>query len=216
MKRLPFADAAERAAAAPELAAHLRTNGLIAYPTETVYGFGCALRAEALATLVDAKRRDAARPFLVLAAHPDHLPGLVWTEPARKLAAAFWPGPLTLVLQAIGPVPDAVVAEDGTVALRVSPHLGVQAILEAAGGPVTSTSANVPGSQPARSADEAAVAAAALDPTAPWLVLDGGTLPASPPSTIVRCVGGVSELIRAGAVPLARLREVVEEIDGGT
>jgi tRNA A37 threonylcarbamoyladenosine synthetase subunit TsaC/SUA5/YrdC len=80
---------------------------------------------------------------------------------------------------------------------------------------VTSTSANLPGAPPALSAHEAA-AAAALTGTGPWLVLDGGTLPASQPSTIVRCVGGVTGMIRAGAVPLARLREVVEEIDGGT
>ena len=100
-------------------------------------------------------------------------------------------------------------------ALRVSPHAAVQAILAAHGAPITSTSANLPGAPPAVSGDEAEAAARALDAGAAWLILDGGTLPASQPSTIVRCVDDDFEVVRAGALPIARLREVVEEIDGG-
>jgi L-threonylcarbamoyladenylate synthase len=216
MTRLPFASPAERAAAAAPVREHLSRAGLIAYPTETVYGFGCSLDPIALDHLAALKRRDGVRPFLVLAREPAQVPGLVWTDAARRLAAAFWPGPLTLVLRAAGPFPAALRGEDGGVAIRISPHPGVRAILDALGAPITSTSANRPGEPPAASAEAAAAAASALDPAAPWLLLDGGTLPASQSSTIVRCVGEDIQVVRAGAVPLARLREVVEEIDGGT
>lgn len=216
MTRLPFANPAAYAAAAPRVHAHLTGGGLIAYPTETVYGFGCSLDPRALERLAGLKRRRGFRPFLVLASDPAQLPGLVWTDAARRLAAAFWPGPLTLVLRAAGAIPAALRGEDGGVAIRISPHPGVCAILDALGAPITSTSANLPGDPPAASAEAAAAAASALDPAEPWLLLDGGTLPASQSSTIVRCVGEDIEVVRAGQVPLVRLREVVEEIDGGT
>jgi L-threonylcarbamoyladenylate synthase len=216
MKWRRFTTAPERAAAAPAVAAHLAELGLIAYPTETVYGFGCSLDARALERLARAKRRGPIRPFLVLAADAAQLQLLVWTAGARQLATAFWPGPLTLVLAAGDGVPAQVRGADGTVAIRVSPHPAVQAILAAHGAPITSTSANLPGEAAATSGTAAGEAARALDPDAPWLVLDGGTLPASQASTIVRCVDDDIRVVRAGAVPLAQLRAVVEEIDGGT
>lgn len=90
-------DLAEQSA---RVAGHLRRGGLIAYPTETVYGIGCALAGGALERLAELKRRDAHKPFLVLIAGPEQMPGLDWTAAARVFAAAFWPGPLTLVLRA--------------------------------------------------------------------------------------------------------------------
>jgi L-threonylcarbamoyladenylate synthase len=211
--RLSFADAGawrEHVAAA---VAHLRAGGLIAYPTETVYGFGCALQEQALARLARLKRNAPDRPFLLLAANARQLPRLRWTPAARRLARAFWPGPLTLVLAGDSPLPAEVVGSGGTVAVRLSPHAGVRALLQALDAPVSSTSANAPGGEPARSADEAAAAIARLGDGEEWLVLDGGVLPPSPPSTLVRCIGGDVSVLRAGAVPEDQVRTVLEEID---
>ncbi|HEX7090627.1 MAG TPA: L-threonylcarbamoyladenylate synthase [Longimicrobiales bacterium] len=211
---VPFRDAAERERAAERVAEHLRAGGLIAYPTETVYGFGCALVESALERLADLKGRGADQPFLLLVRGAEETPGLAWTDAARRLAAAFWPGPLTLALRAEpGAYPARVVSAEGTVAVRASPHPAVWALLDALDAPLTSTSVNLPGSRPARSAAEAAAVIRALNaPPELWL-LDGGTLPASPPSTIVTCAGERPRVLRVGAIGVDALRTVVEGID---
>ncbi|HLU26539.1 MAG TPA: L-threonylcarbamoyladenylate synthase [Longimicrobiales bacterium] len=210
---LPFRGADDRARNAPRVAEHLHANGLIAYPTETVYGFGCALRPEALARLASLKERS--RPFLILIEDPDQLPDLVWTDAARALAARFWPGPLTLALRAEpGRYPEAVVAPDGTVAVRASPHPAVRSILGCLGEPITSTSANRPGRQPAASADEVRGVLRELgNPPYVW-VLDGGELPPSLPSTIIDCTGDVPRIVRAGAIGRREIENVVKVTDG--
>lgn len=205
MRTLPYAVPGERAAAARSLTAHLRADGIIAYPTETVYGLGCALRPAALERLAAFK---GDRPFLLLVAGPEAVPGLEWSDAALKLAEAFWPGPLTLALTpGTGVFPPQVVGPDGAVAVRVSPHPAVRDLLTAARGPVTSTSANRPGEPPARTAAEAAEAAGSL---ADLLVLDGGALPPALPSTIVRCGPGRVRILREGVIDRETLQEVVE------
>ena len=206
-----YASPDARTAAAAEVGAHVRAGGLVVYPTETVYGIGCALVPAALDRLVQWKRGPAdgrpAKPFLLLVGGPGDVPGLTWTRDARILADRFWPGPLTLALPADpAVVPSEVVGPEGTVALRVSPHPAVAALIEAAGGPVTSSSANRPGGTPASTVAAAAEAVADL---ADVLVLDGGALPDASPSTIVRC-DEVNTLIREGSVPRHELAEVVE------
>jgi L-threonylcarbamoyladenylate synthase len=213
MTRLPFADAEARRTHAQAAARHVRAGGLLGYPTETVYGFGCALQPAALERLARLKRTDPGRPFLLLVAHARQLPRLRWTAAARRLARAFWPGPLTLVLEADEPLPAQVVADDATVAVRVTPHPGARALLEALNAPITSTSANVPGATPARTADELAAAVARLGGGEEWLLLDGGVLQPSAPSTIVRCIGDRATVLRPGAVADDELRTTLEEID---
>lgn len=204
-------DEFERDAAA--IAAHLRAGGLIAYPTETVYGLGCALHEPALASLSRLKRRDPAKPFLLLVLDAGQTPGLTWTDSARALAGSFWPGPLTLILAARpGAYPHGVVA-NGSVAIRATPHPGVRAILRALGGPITSTSANAPGAAPATDAAQVRSVLETLGSPDAWWLLDAGTLPPSPASTIVDCAGSRPHIVRAGGVPVERLRDVVEEID---
>lgn len=201
---VPYATAGERAAAREEVGAHVAAGGVVAYPTETVYGLGTGLVPEGLEALAGFK---GDRPFLLLVRGPEDAPGLEWTVAAARLADAFWPGPLTLALTAAaGAYPEQVVGPDGAVAVRVSPHAAVRSLLEAAGGPVTSTSANRPGGAAARSGAEAARVAASVE--AEVLVLDGGLLPEARPSTIVRC-GEAVRLIREGAVPRAELEAVV-------
>ncbi|MDX1674263.1 MAG: L-threonylcarbamoyladenylate synthase, partial [Longimicrobiales bacterium] len=213
---LPYRSADERRAAHGELARHLAAGGIIAYPTETVYGLGCRLDDVALTRLAAFK---GDRPFLLLIRGRGDALGLHWTEDADRLAAAFWPGPLTLALAAEPEAyPPQVVGTGGTVAVRVSPHPAIPDLLEAAGGPVTSTSANAPGEPPARDATAAAHVAAAVAALAAErrgaeaggggdeedrtvLVLDGGRLPQARPSTIVGC-GERTRVLREGALPV--------------
>ncbi|NIP83822.1 MAG: threonylcarbamoyl-AMP synthase [Gemmatimonadetes bacterium] len=202
-ERLAYGTPEERAAAAGRLTRHLADDGLVVYPTETVYGIGCALRPEALRRLADFK---GGRPFLLLIRGRDDAGGLIWTPAAERLAHHFWPGPLTIALRSDGRYPPQVVGPEGAVAVRVSPHPAIPAILAAADGPVTSTSANRPGRPPARTAGEAAELTAELNRL---LVLDGGELPPASPSTIVECAGG-PRVIREGAISRLELESVVE------
>jgi L-threonylcarbamoyladenylate synthase len=211
---IPFRTRAEQLAALDTVKRHLDEDGLIAYPTETVYGFGCTLRPRALARLADVKKRGAARPFLLLVADRSSLGGLHWTPGAVALADAFWPGPLTLVLEVSGvELPREVTDHDRTVALRATSHEGVRLLLEHCDGPLTSTSANMPHGDPARDAARAGhvLSVAAVD--WPILTLDGGTLPESQSSTIVDCSLEPPRLLRAGAIGASKLSEVIHDIE---
>ncbi|RMH11381.1 MAG: Sua5/YciO/YrdC/YwlC family protein [Gemmatimonadetes bacterium] len=196
----------------------LAGGGLVILPTETVYGFGTALVPEAVARLMAAKRRgrpDAPeRPLLVLVGARDAEPAraLAWTPAAIELADVFWPGALTLVLADPGArFPAGVRSAEGTVAVRATPHPAARALVEAAGGALTSTSANEPGRPPAATFAEALEAARALG-LDDVLGVDGGTLPPSAPSTLVDCTGETPRVLREGAVPVSRLRCVLPEV----
>ncbi len=196
-----------------EAVRHLRSGGLLAYPTETVYGLGGPTSEEALDALAALKRRDAGKPFLLLASHPHAVPGLVWNRYARRLAERLWPGPLTLVLSEPGArLPARVRNAHGGVAVRVSPALIVRRILDEGGAVVTSTSANLPGERPARTGAEAEKAARALGADERLWVLDAGALPPAPASTLVDCTGPDPVVLRAGALETARLREICPSI----
>jgi tRNA threonylcarbamoyl adenosine modification protein (Sua5/YciO/YrdC/YwlC family) len=205
----PYATPAERSAARERLAAHLDAGRVIAYPTETVYGVGGLPRSDAIARLAALKARPAEKPFLVLARGADDLDGLVPTPASRALAAAFWPGPLTIVLDdPRGRWPPGVRAADGGVAVRVSPDPAVAAILDAARGPITSSSANRPGGLPARRVDDLGWLADAREDV---LVLDGGERREEAPSTVVDCRGR-PRILREGAVDEASIRGVLERV----
>ncbi len=207
---IPFRYAADREREAPRVAAHLRAGGLIAYPTETVYGLGCALVPAALERLAALKDRALADPFLLLIERPEEAPGLLWTESALRLAASFWPGPLTLALRTdAGRYPARVVGPGDTVAVRSSPHPAVRAILAVLGEPLTSTSANRGGEPPATSTAGAEALARSLGSPADLWILDGGPLPPSAPSTIVDCTGPRPLVLREGVIPMTALAGVV-------
>lgn len=192
---------------------HLREGGIIAYPTETVYGFGGLCTEEGVAALRALKPRGGDRPFLVLVADVAEVAGLRWTEQARALASVFWPGALTLVLaDPDGIFPLGIRSSSGAVAVRVSPHPFVRALLASLGACVTSTSANAPGRPPARSLPEVLEAARKLGAGPELLVVDGGTLMPSEPSTIVDFSGAEPEVVRAGSIPLGRLHCVLPEL----
>jgi L-threonylcarbamoyladenylate synthase len=192
---------------------HLAADLPLAYPTETVYGLGGAVTPEGVRRVQRLKDRDMDRPLLVLIEGPDDAAGLRWSPEARALADAFWPGALTLVLEDPDHIfpPGVRNMKTGGVGVRVSPHPLVRRLLAAFGRPLTSTSLNEMGTPPARSGGEAAEVAARLDDEQIF-VLDAGTLPPSEPSTLVDCTGPVPLVLRAGSVPVGRLRCVIPEI----
>jgi L-threonylcarbamoyladenylate synthase len=198
-----------------EAVEHVRADRLIAYPTETVYGFGGRCSGSAVAALAELKRREPARPFLLLISGTHSVPGLRWTPASRELAAAFWPGALTLVLaDPEGRFP-AGLRGAGGVAVRHTAHPIAAALVEALGEPLTSTSANAPGSPPAADAGGVVEALRELGGEGAGVrVVDGGSLRPSAPSTIVDCSGPTPHLIREGAIPLSRLRCVLPDLTG--
>lgn len=213
-RTIPFRTGEEQRAALPAVIGHLRAGGLIACPTETVYGLSCTLRPDALARLAAVKGREYHRPFLLLVSDRNMLSGVEWTAGAAALADAFWPGPLTLALRTTGDsFPPEVVSRAGTVAMRATPHAGMRMVVEACGEPVTSTSANLPGGQPAEDAGAAAAVLVAAAGDWPVLVLDGGKLPPSPPSTIVDCSTEPPRLVRAGVIDVNALSEIINGIE---
>lgn len=192
----------------------LRAGGLIACPTETVYGVSGGCGAEAVAALRTLKAREESKPFIVLVASLADVEGLRWTESARTLASIFWPGSVTLILSDPDHVfPSGVRSASGAVAVRWSPHPIVQRLLEGFGEPITSTSLNAPGAPPARSADEARAVLAALAGE-DVLLIDTGTLPPSGPSTVIDCTTETPVVVREGVVPTDRLRCAITEIHG--
>ena len=206
---LPFQTAAEVGAAIPRVREHLATDRLLAYPTETVYGLGGAPTVPALVALARLKGREPGKPFLLLVASRAMAEswGLVFTPAAKALSDAFWPGPLTLVLRGgEGKLPDELRGREGGIAVRHTSHAGIARLVKACGVPLTSTSANRPGGQPAPGPDRllelfrSEIAAGAL------LVLDGGVLGNVPPSTLVDCTTSTPRLVREGALPRAELR----------
>ena len=214
---IPFRTDREIAAALPAVVTHLARRGLIAYPTETVYGFGSVVAFPAVEHLCLLKGREPGKPFLVLVSNRQMLAGigLRLTDAGERFAAAFWPGPLTLVLPGgEGVLPDTLRGPEGGVAVRWTSHPGAARLVQTLGSPITSTSANRPGQPSLMDARdiERTFAPAVADGT--LLVLDAGRLPSSPPSTLVDCTAPAPRLLREGAIPRARLAAIVPALAG--
>jgi L-threonylcarbamoyladenylate synthase len=209
---IPFRTAAEAEAALGRVVAHLRGGGLLAYPTETVYGLGSRPRAGEVRALAELKGRRPDKPFLLLVASREmaEAQGLAFNESASALARAFWPGPLTLVLPGGGGrLPDSLRGPEGGIAVRWTSHPHTARLVAALGEPLTSTSANLPGVPPAPGADAIARDFAAAIAAGRLLVLDGGVLGNRPPSTVVDCTSPTPRVVRAGALPVGELRRAV-------
>jgi L-threonylcarbamoyladenylate synthase len=209
---IPFRTPAEIAAALPSAVTHLARRGVIAYPTETVYGLGSITSAPAVERLAALKGREPGKPFLVLVSSRRMLAsvGLRLTDAAERFAAAFWPGPLTLALPGgEGVLPDTLRGPEGGIAVRWTSHPGALQLIQTLGSPITSTSANRT-RQPSL-LDPAAIAEGFADAVnqRTLLVLDAGPLPQSPPSTLVDCTGSAPRLVREGAIPARHLEAIV-------
>lgn len=197
--------------------AHLNAGNVLAYPTETVYGFGTAVDHDAVERLVELKRRPPAKPFLLLITGSEMLArlDLHLTGYASRLAARHWPGPLTLVLNGgERRVPARLRGPEGGVAVRWTSHPGLQRLIAAYGDPITSTSANRPRQPPAMTATDIERQWSMAINRGMIRLLDGGRLSESEPSTVVDCTGRLARVIRPGAIPSVQLRESVPELIG--
>jgi L-threonylcarbamoyladenylate synthase len=209
---LPFLSEAEQRAAIPRVVEHLRRGGLLAYPTETVYGLGSIPAEGPLAALTRLKGRAPDKPYLLLISGRPMAErwGLSFNASASALARVFWPGPLTLVLPGgEGRLPDALRGAEGGIAVRYTSHPGIARLVAALDAPLTSTSANRPGQPPAPGVGGLVETFEAAVDSGELLVLDGGVLGNVPPSTVVDCTGPSPRMVRTGAIPLPELRQAV-------
>ncbi len=181
----------------------LRAGGLVAFPTDTVYGLGClAFDQAAIESIYLAKDRPPEKAIPILIADADGLDRVARDLPdlARRLASRFWPGPLTLVLPKRADLPAAVSATPA-VGVRVPDHDAARALLRAA-GPMAVTSANLSGRESPRRVSEVI---AQLDGRIP-LVLDGGETRGGVPSTVVDVTGAEPVILREGPVTLEQIK----------
>jgi L-threonylcarbamoyladenylate synthase len=214
---VPFWSPREVEASISGTLAHLAAGKVLAYPTETVYGFGGAVDERSVQKLVSLKGRPKGKPFLLLIAASDMIErlGLHLTGYAAMFAARFWPGPLTLVLPGGEKrVPDTLRGPEGGIAVRWTPHTSLARLILAHGQPITSTSANRPGVPPATAADQIVAQWTDAITRGTLRVLDGGTLKESQPSTVVDCTGRLPRVIRPGAISATKLRAIVPDLVG--
>jgi L-threonylcarbamoyladenylate synthase len=177
----------------------LRAGELVVYPTETFYGIGAdPFSKSALARLFEIKGRDALKTVAMIAADVHSAFSLTreLSPLAQQLADSFWPGPLTLVLPARLDLAPELLGPSGGVGVRVSPHPVAQALAAGLGRPITATSANLSGQPPAKTLAEARTALG----DKVKVYLEGGTLTAAAPSTVVEVIGSEWRIIREGAV----------------
>ena len=202
-------DPEQRASGLDAAAAAIARGELVLLPTDTVYGVGAdAFSPPAVARLLGAKNRGRAMPVPVLIGEASTLAGLTMSvpRPAQQLAEAFWPGGLTLVVEHAPSLAWDLGDAEGTVAVRL-PDDDVARDLLRRTGPLAVSSANRSGRLAATTAEEAA---AQLGEHAA-VVLDGGPRAGSAASTIVDCTGPVPRVLRVGAVPVERVREVLPD-----
>jgi L-threonylcarbamoyladenylate synthase len=194
-----------------QAAAILRSGGLVAFPTETVYGLGAnALDGEAIDRIFRAKRRPYNDPLITHIVHPYQINLLAVDLPpyAMALAEAFWPGPLTLVLKRAPGVPDNLASGMATVAVRMPIHPVAQALIRAAGVPVAAPSANT------FTRPSATTAAHVLEDLYGRvdMVLDGGPTPLGLESTVVDLTCTPPVILRPGGLVLNDLRRIAPDI----
>ena len=212
MTVLAFHDERDVDDALETVRSHLAANGILAYPTETVYGLGCRPVDESVRDLARFKQRPGGKPFLLLiSSRPmaEHL-GLHFSDAASAMATAFWPGPLTLVLPGgEGKLPDSLRGPEGGIAVRWTSHRGVSRLINGLGFPITSTSANRPGAPPAPGSGGVIDTFRAEIKNGRLLVLDGGVLGNVPSSTLIDCTRRVPRMVRTGAIPLPEIQAKV-------
>ena len=196
-----------------DAAARLRAGGLVAFPTETVYGLGAlALDREAVRRVYATKGRPATHPLIVhVLGEADARPlAAAWPPLARDLARAFWPGPLTLVVAKSDAVPGEITGGSAAVAVRAPSHPVARALLAAVGAPVVAPSANRYQSLSPTRAEHVAASLGDAD----VLVLDAGACPSGIESTVVDARDG--RVLRPGALALDALRAVAPSVHYAT
>lgn len=184
----------------------LKRGGLVAFPTDTVYGVGAlAFDPAAVKSIYSAKNRPVEKAIPILIGGPEDLDKVTADIPpiAAKLAACFWPGALTLVIPKHPNLPE-IVSTAPTVGVRVPDHPVARALLRAA-GPMAVTSANISGEASPKTAEEVN---RQLNGRIP-LILDGGETPGGVPSTVVNCLGTEPVILREGPVTMKDIQFVL-------
>jgi L-threonylcarbamoyladenylate synthase len=180
----------------------LKAGGLVAFPTDTVYGVGAlAFDGKAIESIYAAKDRPIEKAIPILIGGLDDLARVAIDIPdaARKLALRFWPGPLTILVPRRADLPDSVSAT-ATIGVRVPNHEIARALLQAA-GPMAVTSANISGAQSPVSAEQVFEQLRGRIP----LIIDGGRTPGGVPSTVVDCTAPELRILREGPIGLEEL-----------
>jgi L-threonylcarbamoyladenylate synthase len=195
------------AEAIPHALEILKRGGLVAFPTDTVYGVGAlAFDGKAVESIYAAKDRPVEKAIPILIGGPEDLDKVTAAIPpiAAKLAARFWPGPLTLIVPKHPNLPE-VVSAGPTVGVRVPDHPIARVLLTAA-GPMAVTSANISGMDSPKTAEEVS---RQLNGRIP-LILDGGETPGGVSSTVVDCLGVEPVILREGPVTLEEIQSVLD------
>ncbi len=192
-------------------AAILRRGGLVAFPTETVYGLGAnALDREAVLKIYAAKERPATSPLIVHIASLDMVNDVAadWPDVAHQLAERFWPGPLTLVVRKASQIPREVTAGLETVGIRMPKHPVARELIRRAGVPIAAPSANVFTHLSPTTAEH--VRESLGDRVE--MILDGGPCEVGIESTVLSLAGPVPLLLRPGMLSILQLAEVIGPI----
>jgi L-threonylcarbamoyladenylate synthase len=198
---------ASDAAAIAEAARVIRAGGLVAFPTETVYGLGAdGLSETAVRRIFAAKGRPESKGLILHLSDPEQAREVAMVSPAaERLMARFFPGPLTLVLPALSVVPTVTTGGGGTVALRMPDHAVARALIAAAGRPIAAPSANRSGAPAPRTATEVLVGLnGRFD-----LLLDAGPTPLGTPSTVLDLTQDPPRILREGAVTAEEIGRVL-------
>jgi L-threonylcarbamoyladenylate synthase len=189
----------------------IKTGGLVAFPTETVYGLGGnALDSTVAARIYAAKGRPSDNPLIVHIARPEEISPLVTAIPAEaeNLIERFWPGPLTLVFQASDAVPRRTTGGLDTVALRMPAHPVALALIEACGCPLAGPSANISGRpSPTTAGHVVADLAGRID-----IIIDSGPTGVGVESTVLDLTVSPPQILRPGGLTLEQLQEVLPTI----
>lgn len=188
----------------------LQRGGLVAFPTDTVYGVAAhGFQAQAIERLYEAKIRPRDKAIPLLLAGAEDLPRVARRvpEPARRLAVRFWPGGLTLVLPRAEDLPPVLTAGGDSVAVRVPDHPVALRLIRTVGAPLATTSANLSGGpNPVTAADVLRQLGGRIE-----LILDGGTCPGGIPSTVLDLTVDPPRILREGPVNRAVIAEVLQQ-----
>jgi len=210
---LPAHNSKSLAEAVKEAVTLLRSGEVVAIPTETVYGLAAnALNPDAVARIFTIKGRPAFNPIIVHVASVDMARACTaaWPDSARKLAQAFWPGPLTLVLPKSAQIPEIVAARGPTVGIRWPAHPVTDAIIRDCGFPLAAPSANVSGQVSPTTAEHVRNSLGGSIP----LIIDGGTCQVGIESTVLDLSVDPPRILRPGMVTPAALETVIGAIAG--
>lgn len=196
-------DADSLSQAVEKALATLKHGGVMLYPTDTVYGLGCdALDVEAIECINNIKSRDTQKPILVLVSDQTMAEKYgVWNDTAKKLANIFLPGPLTILVQKTEVLPDLLTAESPMIGIRVPDNAFCTELVRRLGNPITSTSANISGQQPATTVDEILETLGGNAHDIDLVIEETDRVITSPtPSTLVKVEGEDVTVLREGAI----------------